>query len=109
MPYYAESDDEGICGAIILIPFVRQGITLAHHAHICSKYHNKKLILFIRRWMAWAIENQGLGLICVETKGKPEFEIGARLAKFVGFIPVRIGDMTYDDYHFNSKEIQSHG
>lgn len=90
-----------IDSALILVPYVEDGRVLGHHVHLCSRLRSKALFAFCRAVMDAARGIDGIGLVCAETQGLPEYRRAGRVAAGCGFSPVWVRGWT--DFLWNSK------
>lgn len=89
--------------ALILVPFIRGGVTLAHHVHLCSDLHNKALFQWCNLVMIAAMELPDVVVVSCETQGKPELKKADRIAQALGFSPYFVEETGWIDWVWNSK------
>lgn len=89
--------------ALILVPFRKDGATLAHHVHLCSDLHGKQLFMWCNLVMIAAMDLPEVGVVSCETQGKPELKKAERIAQSLGFEPYFVESTGWIDWVWNSK------
>jgi hypothetical protein len=100
---WAEWRDGEMISACMFVPMIQEGLFLGHHAYIASKHRSKCLIRFCREMMDQVESDPLFGIVSIETQQRDDLRCIDKLAKFIGFHPVRFEGMAWDDYLWNSK------
>lgn len=93
-----------ILSAVVMVPFIENGIFHGHHAYLASHRRSKALVTFCREAMAEMRNDPGFGIICIQSRQLPGYECIDKLASHLGFSPVFVPDGGFTDFVWNSKE-----